>query len=636
MRSGTAAQVTARPLDVHRISRDSLRAIAAGHADDADLSLLRSVQRSQLLLILRALRDQAEDAARRVRHRGAVPSVGGAWQLLCKAELHAPEAVEAVLGDPTVMAWALRLLRRLGGTPSDSGDSAAPLWADIGQFHAVAAAAALRAGVPAVLRVPAHRGTVWLPGTGVAGPVARRRWSEAQVHVEADGALVHGELTRVRLTAPLSEPAPGWRPLRALDLPTRRAAGGGPWLDTVTPYRDFTRSPKAPGRTGERRLRLWEDRLAGAYALLDTESPADAAAVAALVRTFVPRTFRTTRGGQVASASSLDAFGAVTLSLPYDDVQTAAVLVHEMRHQQLNALLSLVPLVGTEESEESEEPGESGQPGGERLHYAPWRSDPRPVHGLLHGVFAFAGVAQFWRRHRRHVAGTEADRAAFEFAVLREQVREAVTALAGDDALTEAGRLFAGELAALVRDWRGDPVLGVPGALARHYCAHRRALWRARHLEFAESAAMRLAAAWRAGDPPPEPGPVSVRPRLELTRLDTFGPLIRHRLTAPERFARRRRQAERDGSAGRRAEYAAAAGDAGQAAAAYAEWAAADPLDAEPWIGAVLAVPEQDREPAAVLLLERPELVAAVRRQVATDGGGHPDPLRLAAWLGGL
>ncbi|MEV2234538.1 HEXXH motif-containing putative peptide modification protein [Streptomyces phaeochromogenes] len=620
--------MTALQVDFHRVSLESLRAMAVGHASEADLRLLCSAQRSQLLLVLRALLDHVDEAARRNPHPHVASPSRTAWRLMCETQERAPEALETVLADPTVMAWALRLLRRLGGAGTGTR-TGAPMWADLGQFQALAAAAAVRAGIPCVLRVPAQRGMVWLPGAGMAGPVARRRWSEAEVQVHGQGALVRGELGQVSLSRAFPASAPGWRPLKVvsgLAHGVGSATGASPWLDTVSPYRDFVHYPKAPGRASDDRLRIWDRRLADAYALLDQEVPAEAAALRVLVRTFVPRSFRTAEGGLVASASSLDAFGAITLSLPHDDTQAAAVLVHESCHQQLNALLSLVPMVRRFD-------GGADQPREQALHYAPWRSDPRPVNGLLHGVFAFAGVGRFWRTHRRHVTGAQSERADFEFAVLREQLQEAVAALLTDDDLTGEGRLFVSEIADLVAMWQDEEVAAGPYALARHYCALRRAVWRARHLAIPDDAADRLAAAWTAGAPAPAVPASILRPRPDLIRVDTFAPLARFRLSSPGPFARRRLREEKGGDPALRAGYAAVAGDMEQAALGYAEWSAQDPQDPEAWIGGVLACPEQARGAGAALTLDRPEVVYAVSREVVAAGGDSPALLDLAAWL---
>ncbi len=635
-------------LDLHRVSGASLRAVAAGEAGPADLALLRAGQRSHLLLVLRALLDRADDLPGPQRRGG--PSALSVWGVLTAAEERDAGAVDAVLDDPSVRAWAVRLLRRVGGGSGAAPGAAAPLWADLGQFRALAAAAALRAGTEVSLRVPAYRGLVWVPGGGGAGPVSGRRWSEAEFHVAGGGAVVRGECAEVRLPGArtLAEPAAGWRPLVALcgprDVPREpcadphsAAAGpggpgrgdGGPGeglrLDAVTPYRDFDVSPRAPLRLGERRTRLWRERLRGACALLARESPPDAAALGALVRVLVPRPFPASPGGLVPSASSPEAFGAVALSLPYDEPQTAAVLVHETRHQELTALMSLVPLVRGPEAGAAE--------AGERLYYAPWRGDPRPARGVLHGVYAFAGVARFWRAHRDAAEGAGARRADFEFAVFREQVGEAVAALAEGGDLTEAGRLFVEEVAAPLERWRKEEVPAEPARLAAHYCAVRRALWRWRHLAVDEAFVARLAGDWAAGRPaPPLPAPV-LAPSEEAHRSPAFGTLARLSLSAPATFTRRLRRAGAEGDAAAAAECAAVAGDAQAAARWYGVRVAADPWDAEAWIGAALV--RRRGSAAAALLLDRPETVFAVHRAVVAAGVRPADPPDIAGWLAG-
>lgn len=66
-----------------------------------------------------------------------------------------------------------------------------------------------------------------------------------------------------------------------------------------------------------------------------------------------------------------------------DPVQVANSVVHETAHARLSPLLHLGPLLVDD---------------GAAIHPSPWRSDPRPLHGLLNGVHAFTSVCEFYRR----------------------------------------------------------------------------------------------------------------------------------------------------------------------------------------------------------------------------------------------
>ncbi|MFE4369425.1 HEXXH motif-containing putative peptide modification protein [Streptomyces sp. NPDC056835] len=82
------------------------------------------------------------------------------------------------------------------------------------------------------------------------------------------------------------------------------------------------------------------------------------------------------------SGSFHEAPGLVALALG-ERMATAEALVHEYGHQKLNAVLPLDPLIADDS--------------GEAVHYSPWRDDPRPLSGLLHAVYSFVSVADFYR-----------------------------------------------------------------------------------------------------------------------------------------------------------------------------------------------------------------------------------------------
>ncbi|MDV6287982.1 HEXXH motif-containing putative peptide modification protein [Streptomyces sp. UP1A-1] len=100
------------------------------------------------------------------------------------------------------------------------------------------------------------------------------------------------------------------------------------------------------------------------------------------------------------SASSGDSFGAMLISRPGSALALAETLVHEFQHSKLAALLHLFPLLDDDREER---------------YYAPWRADPRHLTGLLHGAYAFTGVAGFWRD--RLAEPEHAEVAAYHFAL---------------------------------------------------------------------------------------------------------------------------------------------------------------------------------------------------------------------------
>lgn len=79
------------------------------------------------------------------------------------------------------------------------------------------------------------------------------------------------------------------------------------------------------------------------------------------------------------SGSSTDFWGAIHMSSPKSDFILAESLTHEAAHHWLNLVEEIQPL--------------SVNPWGNPVWKSPWRSDLRPIGGVIHGVFVFSCVA---------------------------------------------------------------------------------------------------------------------------------------------------------------------------------------------------------------------------------------------------
>jgi hypothetical protein len=214
------------------------------------------------------------------------------------------------------------------------------------------------------------------------------------------------------------------------------------------------------------------------------------------------------------SATSAHAYGAAAMSAPTDPVSLAVGLIHETAHSLLNATTLLFDLVRPSRV----------------LGYSPWRDDPRPASGVLHGAYAYLAVTRFWRTE----AALGGDRLAqFEFARWRSAVAAATDSLLAaepDTVLTPVGRRFVGALRDEVGRWREEPVDDEVERLAGGANVDHRVRWRLRNLRVPDEAIRTLVSAWEHGRPVPglpEPEVVAGVRRLEVSgRLD----LVRGRL----------------------------------------------------------------------------------------------------------
>ena len=298
------------------------------------------------------------------------------------------------------------------------------------------------------------------------------------------------------------------------------------------------------------------------------------------------------------------------MSAPEDGLSLAVGLLHEAQHSILNATQYLFDL--------HQAPATLG--------YSPWRDDPRPASGILHGAYAYLAVARFWRTEARHSGDPLA---AFEFARWRAAVAGAADTLLAGGRLTAAGTRFVTALRERVEPWLAEPVPADIDRLAAGANADHRLRWRLRNLSVPVPAARALAEAWRAGRPPPAPlPPASVRPgggrALEQNaRLDLVHRVVRDG-SAPGSAA----GAAAGSAPGAAADLAYARGDLSEAASGYRRAIRADPADDGAWAGLGLTAGEP-------LLARQPELVAAIHRAVAAAGPA-PEPDAVAAWLAPL
>jgi hypothetical protein len=323
----------------------------------------------------------------------------------------------------------------------------------------------------------------------------------------------------------------------------------------------------------------WQDCLAGAWRMLVRRHRAAAETLAAVVTVLVP--VEPDPAARGISATSADAFGAVAMSAPDDVTAMAVGLLHEAQHSILNATTYLFDLL--------ERPDELG--------YSPWRDDPRPASGILHGAYAYLAVTRFWRAE----ADGGSRLAAFEFARWRAAVAAAVENLGP---LTPAGRRFVGALRDEVRPWLDEPVDPEIERLSRIANADHRLRWRLRNLTVDPDDLDRLGQAWRAGGPPPE-----VRARLRPGTRRAFESSDRLDLI---HATVKGDHPPRPGGRATAGDIALLRGDHGTAECAYLEG------DVPAWTGLALATGHGDRL----------ELARAVARREGAD------PLAVLRWFG--
>ncbi|MFE9968083.1 HEXXH motif domain-containing protein [Streptomyces sp. NPDC005525] len=606
----------------HSLTSQQFHELARGDGSPATLVALAGAEFSHRLLLFDLLMDTLSPLA---GVTGGLPAAQRAWELLAAAQRENPAVVEELLLLPETGLWLARLLARLRS--SRSADT--PLWAEAGHLHTLAAVAAARAGFTFSFPVPAHQDRVWLPTLGLARlPSARRQrgmWTVAEVRAVSGRLSVIGRYGRLRLPAVLERPARDWLPQRWQALApgdSRRIA-----LDDLGHHRIAPLPDGAAKRLSQSAYDSWSRLLRDAYGLLSAvDRPTADAAV--LLRSLQPMPAH--ERFRVRSVTSGHGVGGLASSMPDSVPLCAATLVHELQHSKLSALMHLYPL---------HEP--APQAARQRLYYAPWRDDPRPLGGMLQGAYAFTAVARFWRACAMRLTGHGSGLARFESALWLGQLVRVVPDMAADPALTALGRNALQDLLGAVVRLHGRTGEGPEEMLADRMAADHRATWRVAHVRPHPGDVRRLAAAWCAARRRPPALPTRPHPEIRESgerHLDARAMLVRVGLADPAALDKMRDSpgGQLPGIAGAaQADLLWACGEFAAARRLYVREINSESPRPGAWAGLGLVLADAGRAPEGVSALATvPELLAAVHRAVWQISGRPPEPVALARWLG--
>ena len=330
------------------------------------------------------------------------------WLLLTELDDVRPEAVREVLTYPYVRVWATRCLQLAEGADADLHR------AHLSALAGLAAAAALRAGVDAEITVPVQDGFAYLPGAGAlavepgTGQTCVVSVSPSRVSTRHGG----GE----------------WHEVRHIT-----AAGASFTVDDIDPFRDC--QAWAPARLAPQEWAAWRSALIVAAEQLAVEVPDYARVIGAGLRSVVPMLPDDT--GNRRSGTARHAFGALAASLPGSADMLGELLVHEMQHVKLAGLCDMFDLF---------------DPADTALYQVPWRSDRRPVSGLLQGTYAHLAVADLWRSRSRSAPAGFARELFLRYRSWTEQGVETLRT-AG---VTPHGARFVDSMGATIEAWAGD------------------------------------------------------------------------------------------------------------------------------------------------------------------------------------
>jgi uncharacterized protein len=436
MATMNAASPAAPDYPTYAVSDASFQALAAGFGDAAGMGQLADAQRGLARQLLAAA-EHALQAATRMLPAQLTADMNDAWVLLTKIDQDHPAALDAVLAHPYLRAWAVRCLDQIRNRPAGRLAPGSEAAADLSHLGAVAAAAAMQAGMDAVTVAPVTGDAVHLPGLGRlkfsgTDPASASVPGRAIVDLAQDAITIQtgagqwvlsrdSVLARMPVTVPatVAGRAAEWQPARILAAP-----GLSVVLEDTDPYRDCHQWPASPRlATGE--FLQWERQFREAWQLIQRDYPEYAPAIAASLTVIMP--LQPGAEGRDVSAAARNAFGAVGIARPASPATLALLIMHEFQHVKLGAVLDEYDLYDAADN---------------RLYHAPWRTDMRPLEGLLQGTYAHLAVTGYWRQRQSAASGAAAAEASEQFSRWHAHTRDAIATLLASGSLTPLGKMF--------------------------------------------------------------------------------------------------------------------------------------------------------------------------------------------------